>query len=81
MKALRPYLIIAIYDSGYEFDVYASNRKITKRQKIIIKMHYDDYYYRGKFENYLKRYYGKYDIIIVENGFIEKLKEVNICQS
>ena len=71
---MKEFLIIAIYDSGYEFDVYASDKKISKRKKAIFKKHYDEYYYRLKFDEYLKRYYGKrYRIIIAEDGYIEEV--------
>lgn len=74
---MKPYMIIAIYDGGYEFDVYFSDKKISERKKVEIKKHYDDLPYttwKIPFTSYLRHYYGKrYDIIIAENGFIERI--------
>lgn len=71
-------MIIAIYDGGYEFDVYFSNKKISKSEKIKIKKHYDELPFTKTwnipFTSYLRHYYGKrYDIIIAEDGFIERI--------
>lgn len=71
------YLIVAIYDSGVEFDVYANDRKLSNKQKLTIKKHYEQMiYYSNYFTNYLMKYYGKrYDeVIIVDNGYIAVLK-------
>ena len=75
---MKEYLIIAIYDGGYEFDVYASDKKISKSKKLEIKKHYDNLPFSRTwnipFTSYLKRYYGKrYRIIIAEDGYIEEV--------
>ena len=75
---MKEFLIIAIYDSGYEFDVFASDKKLSNRKKCEIKKRYDDLpltrSWDNPFTSYLKRYYGKrYRIIIAENGYIEEV--------